>query len=203
MVSVGRCTIVSADQESESACFAVLGEEIRVKSIMRSFRESKRTQFLLIVLAALVSLLPLTAEKRQGNSIRWSVDGEEIRCEYFQLPSFSHIRTYDLTKLEGVTRSADSRNESVDVVRLRLNGLNLNIPSQSSELIWNFDSYVVSLQDFVVQAQHGDQSAAYSWYHPWLLVGAVSAFLAVALWVLVFWVLLTRSTRNAEPSNEA
>jgi hypothetical protein len=158
---------------------------------------------LLIVLAALVSMMPLVAEKRQGNSLRWSVEGEELRCEYFQLPSFSHIRTYDLTKLEGVTRSPDSKNESIDVVRLRLDGLNLNIPSQSSELIWNFDSYLVGLQEFVVRAQHGDSSANLSWYHPWLVAGVASACLAVVLWCLVFWVLLTRPRRSAEPIDES
>ena len=164
--------------------------------MLQSLRASKRTQLLLIVLAGVTSLLPLTAQKRQGNSIRWSVDGDIVSCEYYQLPSFSHVRTYDRTKINGVTTAPDSRNDAVEVVRMQLNGLNLNIPSQSDELIWNFDEYVVGLQVFMAHAKGDDTDATYVWRHPWMIAGAVALAAAVALWVLVVIVLFLGPVRN-------
>ncbi|MEX1311751.1 MAG: hypothetical protein AB1Z65_15100 [Candidatus Sulfomarinibacteraceae bacterium] len=158
--------------------------------MLGSIRRSRRTQLLLIVLAALLSLLPLTAKSRQGNSIRWSVDGDRVTVEYFQVPAFSHVREYQLDKIDGVTKAPDSRNPSLDVVRLNLNGLNLNIPSQSSRLIWNFDLYLSRLEGFIDKAKDGDEQARLTWYDPWLVIGAVSLVLAAALWILVFTILL-------------
>ncbi len=168
--------------------------------MLRVIRTSKRAQLLLVVLAAVVSFVPLVAERRQGNSIRWTVDEEIVHCEYSQWPSFSHIRSYVRTKILGVTRAPDSRDDSVQVVRLQLNGMNLNIPSQSDELIWNFDAYLNGLQVFMAHAKGGELSRTYTWYHPWLIVGAVSAPVAVALWVLVFTVLLFGSKRHEVPA---
>lgn len=165
-------------------------------SMLKTLRASKRTQVLLIVLAALVSLLPLAAQKRQGNSIRWSVDGDTVSCEYYQLPSFSHVRTYNRTKINGVMISPDSQDESIEVVRFQLNGLNLNIPSQSSNLIWNFGDYVAGLQLFMAHAKGADPNASYSWRHPWMVAGVSALTLAVALWVLVFSVLLLGPVKN-------
>ena len=154
-------------------------------------RGSKRTQLLLILLAALLSLLPLTAKSRQGNSIRWSVDGEQITVEYFQVPAFSHVRAYQLEKIDGVTKAPDSKNPSLDVVRMQLSGLNLNVPSQSRRLIWNFDLYVSRLERFIERAKAGDRKASLTWYcDPWLVVGAVSAAFAALLWMIVFTCLL-------------
>ena len=144
----------------------------------------------MIVLAALASLLPLTAKSRQGNSIRWSVDGDHLSCEYFQAPSFSHVRTYQLEKIDGVTKAPDSKNPSLDVVRMQLSGLNLNIPSQSRDLIWNFDRYLSRLEHFIDRAKSGDAGASLTWIHPWLATGLASAAIAVILWVLVFCSLL-------------
>jgi hypothetical protein len=153
----------------------------------------------LILVAAAFSLLPLAAERRQGNSIKWTVEGDRIQCEYYQVPSFSHIRTYEIAKVDGVTKAADSTDASLDVVRLQLNGLNLNIPSQSSALIWNFDSYLEGLQRFHQRVRSGDTGATYSWYHPWLMIGVASIAMAVASWVLVFVVLLSRPRRDLAP----
>lgn len=164
--------------------------------MLNSIRGSKRTQLLLIVLAALASLLPLTAKGRQGNSIRWSVDGDLITVEYFQVPSFSHLRTYTLDKIDGVTKAPDSKNPSLDVVRMQLNGLNLNIPSQSRTLIWNFDRYLSRLQAFVESAKAGDEGASLTWYDPWLVIGAASVVFAVFLWIFVFTCLLLGSPKN-------
>lgn len=157
---------------------------------------------LLVVLAAVASLLPLVAESRQGNSIRWSVDGDEVHCEYFRVPSFSHVRTYRLEKIRAVSEAPDSQNPSVLVVRLHLNGLNLNIPSQSSELIWNFESYLQGLEIFMDRVRGGDRAATYTWYHPWLIVGVLSAVTAVVLWVVVYSLLLFRPLRRetADPA---
>jgi hypothetical protein len=168
----------------------------------KSVRQSKRTQLLLIVLAAVVSFLPLVAERRQGNSIQWTVDGQFVNCEYFRVPSFSHVRSYEADKIAGVTRAPDSKNPDLEVVRLLLPSLNLNIPSQSSELVWNFDHYLKGLQRFIADVQAGDDSATYTWYHPWLIVGAVSVPVAVALWVLVFGVLLLGSKRRGLPADD-
>jgi hypothetical protein len=159
-------------------------------------------QTVLIVVAASLSLLPLVAEKRQGNSIRWSVDGDRIQCEYFQLPSFSHIRSYELAKIAGVTKAADSTDPSLDVVRLQFDGLNLNVPSQSSALIWNFDPYLEGLQRFHERVQAGDTQAKYSWYHRWLIVGIASIPMAVCCWVLVFVAILQRPRRNQGPDED-
>jgi hypothetical protein len=169
--------------------------------MLDSIRRSKRTQLLLIVLAALLSLLPLTAKNRQGNSIRWLVDGGQVTVEYFQFPSFSHVRTYQLEKIDGVTKAPDSNNSSLDVVRMQLNGLNLNIPSQSSRLIWNFDLYLSRLERFIERAKAGDSEASLTWYDSWLVVGVVSAVSAILLWVFVFAVLL--SGRVAFPDSDA
>lgn len=158
--------------------------------MLGSIRSSRRTQLLLIVLAALLSLLPLTAKSRQGNSIRWSVDGDQVTVEYFQIPAFSHVRAYQLDKIDGVTRAPDSKDPSLDVVRLNLNGLNLNIPSQSSKLIWNFDLYLSRLERFIDRAKAGDQKASLTWVDPWLVTGAVSVALAAVLWIFVFAILL-------------
>jgi len=158
--------------------------------MLGSIRRSKRTQLLLIALAALLSLLPLTAKSRQGNSIRWWVDGDQITVEYFQVPAFSHVRAYQLDKIDGVTKAPDSKNPSLDVVRMQLNGLNLNIPSQSSRLIWNFDLYLSRLERFIERAQAGDREASFTWYDPWLVIGAVSVALAAVLWIFVFTILL-------------
>jgi len=124
------------------------------------------------------------------------VDGDIVSCEYYQLPSFSHVRTYDRTKINGVTTAPDSRNDAVEVVRMQLNGLNLNIPSQSSELIWNFDDYVAGLQVFMAHAKGDDADATYAWRHPWMVAGAVALAAAVALWVLVVIVLFLGPVRN-------
>jgi hypothetical protein len=172
-----------------------------VRNLFRSMSRSKVFQLVLILVAAALSLVPLAAEKRQGNSIRWSVEGDRLQCEYYQLPSFSHIRSYDIAKIDGVTKAADSADSSVEVVRLQLSGLNLNIPSQSSALIWNFDSYLSGLQRFYDRAQAGESTATYSWRHPWLIVGIVSIVLAVGCWVLVFVVLLA-GPRSETESNE-
>lgn len=158
--------------------------------MLKSIRSSKRTQLLLIILAALVSLLPLTAKSRQGNSIRWSVDGELVSCEYFQAPSFSHVRTYQIEKINGVTRAPDSKNPSIDVVRMELNGLNLNIPSQSSKLIWRFDDYLSRLETFIERVGSGNTETSLTWYDPWLVVGCVSLVFALMLWIGVFWLIL-------------
>lgn len=157
--------------------------------MLNAIRGSKRTQLLLIILAALVSLLPLTAKSRQGNSIRWSVDGEYISCEYFQVPSFSHIRTYQIEKIKGVTKAPDTKNPSLEVVRMQLDGLNLNITSQSRALIWNFDRYLSRLQVFIAKAGSGNAQASMTWYDPWLVVGSVSVVFALVLWVVVFWLI--------------
>lgn len=159
--------------------------------MLGSIRRSKRTQLLLIALAALLSLLPLTAKSRQGNSIRWSVDGDQITCEYFQVPAFSHVRAYQLEKIDGVTKAPDSKNPSLDVVRMQLNGLNLNIPSQSRKLIWNFDLYLSRLERFIERAKAGDRGASLTWYDSWLVIGVVAAASAILLWVFVFALLLT------------
>jgi hypothetical protein len=146
---------------------------------------------MLIILAALVSLLPLTAKSRQGNSIRWSADEEFVSCEYFQAPSFSHVRTYQIDKITGVTRAPDSKNPSIEVVRMKLDGLNLNIPSQSSKLIWNFDLYLGRLETFIDRVGSGDTEASLTWYDPWLVVGFFSAVFAVVLWIFVFWLIVS------------
>jgi hypothetical protein len=158
--------------------------------MLNSIRRSKRTQLFLIVMAALASLLPLTAKSRQGNSIRWSVDGDHVSCEYFQVPSFSHVRTYQLEKIDGVTKAPDSKIPSLDVVRIQLAGLNLNIPSQSRDLIWDFDRYLSRLEIFIDRAKSGDTRASLTWVHPWLAIGLASAALAPVLWILVFTSLL-------------
>lgn len=168
--------------------------------MLNSIRRSKRTQLLLIVLAALASLLPLTAKSRQGNSIRWSVDGDQVSCEYFQLPSFSHVRTYQLDKIDGVAKAPDSKNPSLDVVRMQLSGLNLNIPSQSRVLIWDFDRYFSRLERFIDRAKSGDIRASLTWVHPWLAIGLASAALALVLWVLVFTSLLLGPPKAAPES---
>ena len=157
---------------------------------------SKRTQLLLIVLAAVASFVPLIAEQRQGNSIRWSVDGDRLDCEYFQVPSFSHVRSYDWTKIDAITKAPDSKHPEVTVVRLELTGLNLNIPSQSDALIWNFDGYLTGLQDFVARVRNGDSDGTYAWYHPWLIAGIASTVAAVILWIVVFTVLLLGPNRS-------
>jgi hypothetical protein len=154
--------------------------------MLNGIRRSKRTQLLLIALAALVSLVPLTAKSRQGNSIRWSVDGEDLSCEYFQIPSFSHVRTYKTEKVIGVTKAPDSKNPSIEVIRLQLDGLNLNIPSQSRDVIWNFDGYLSRLQVLLAKARAGDPDVSLTWVHPWVIVGLASIVLAVALWIVVF-----------------
>jgi hypothetical protein len=158
--------------------------------MLGSIRGSKRTQLLMIALAALLCLLPLTAKNRQGNSIRWTVDDDQIAVEYFQVPRFSHVRAYQLDKIDGVTRAPDSKNPSLDVVRMQLNGLNLNIPSQSSKLIWNFDLYLSRLERFIDRAKAGDREASLTWYDPWLVVGVVSVASAAVLWMIVFACLL-------------
>ncbi len=158
---------------------------------------SKRTQLLLIALAAVVSFVPLVAEQRQGNSIRWSVDGDRLDCEYFQIPAFSHVRSYDWTKIDAISEAPDSKRPEVTVVRLELSGLNLNIPSQSDELIWNFDRYLTGLQGFMARVRAGDASTTYTWYHPWLVAGFVSTIAAVILWIAVF-VVLSRAPRGAQ-----
>jgi hypothetical protein len=154
-------------------------------------------------LAGLVSLLPVVAEKRQGNSIRWSVSGDELQVEYFQLPSFSHVRSYRLDTIESITTAPDSRNPKLTVVRLRLNGLNLNIPSQSSALIWNFDSYSSDLEGFLARVKDGDTAASYSWHHPWLLAGVGAIPVAVVLWVVVFGVLIAGRPRAIDGAGES
>jgi hypothetical protein len=151
----------------------------------------------LIALAAVLSLVPLLAEKRQGNSIRWTVDGDQIHCEYFQIPSFSHVRAYSWAKIEEVSPAPDSQNPEVSVVRFQLSGLNLNIPSQSSDLIWNFDTYLEGLQSFMERVRDGDSRAAFTWYHPWLVIGFGSAAAAALLWVVVFTVLLLGRRRSS------
>jgi len=151
---------------------------------------------MLIVLAALVSLLPLTARSRQGNSIRWTVDGEHVSCEYFQVPSFSHVRTYQIDKFEGVTQAPDSKNPSLDVVRLQLDGLNLNIPSQSRNLVWGFDRYLGRLEVFIERAKAGDTKASLTWYDLWLVIGFASVVFALGLWILVFTSLLLGPPKN-------
>lgn len=155
-------------------------------------------QLLLIALAAVVSFVPLVAEQRQGNSIRWSVDGDRLDCEYFQLPSFSHVRSYDWTKIDAITSAPDSTDPDVSVVRLELSGLNLNIPSQSDEQIWNFDRYLAGLQRFMARVKDGESGITYSWYHPWLVAGFVATVAAVILWIVVFVVLL-RAPRRPQP----
>ncbi|MGD8440672.1 MAG: hypothetical protein PVG53_09055 [Holophagae bacterium] len=161
---------------------------------------SKKTQLLLIALAAVVSFVPLVAEQRQGNSIRWSVDGDRLDCEYFQIPSFSHVRSYDWTKIDAISEASDSKRPEVTVVRLELSGLNLNIPSQSDELIWNFDGYLAGLQGFMARVRAGDASASYTWYHPWLITGVASTVAAVILWIVVFTVLLGPRQRQSDSS---
>jgi hypothetical protein len=80
-------------------------------------------------------------------------------------------------------------------MRMQLNGLNLNIPSQSSKLIWNFDLYLSRLERFIERAKAGDGNASLTWVDPWLVVGVGSAASAILLWILVFAVLLPgRST---------
>jgi len=151
---------------------------------------------MLIVLAALVSLLPLTAKTRQGNSIRWAVDGEHVSCEYFQVPSFTHVRTYQIDKIDGVAQVPDSKNPSVDVVRLQLNGLNLNIPSQSSKLVWSFNRYLSRLEVFIERAKAGDTKASLTWYDQWLVIGFASIGFALGLWILVFSSIMLGPPKN-------
>ena len=167
------------------------------------FGSSRRTQLLLIALAAVVSFVPLVAEQRQGNSIRWSVDGDRLNCEYFQVPSFSHVRSYDWTKIDTITKAPDSKHPEATVVRLELTGLNLNIPSQSDQQIWNFDRYLAGLQRFVARVKDGESNVTYSWYHPWLIAGFVATIAAVVLWIVVFVVLLRAPRRPHAEVSEA
>lgn len=153
-------------------------------------------------MAAAVSFVPLVAEKRQGNSIRWTVDGDRVHCEYFQVPSFSHLRSYDWTKIDGISLAPDSQNPEVTVVRLHLSGLNLNIPSQSSDLIWNLDDYVEGLQSFMARVRDGESGATYTWYHPWLVIAFVSTIAAAMLWITVFAVLLLGPPRARPAASE-
>jgi hypothetical protein len=160
--------------------------------MMKTWRDSKRLQGFFIILAAAASVLPLVAEHRQDNSIRWTVTGDRIECEYFRVPSYSHVKTYDRSALRGVTGAPSSATPEVSVVRLHMSGLNLNLPWQSSERIWNFDTYLEELRTFIGQVHAGNGAATFTWFHPWLVVGAVSVPVAAALWVAVFAVLLLR-----------
>jgi hypothetical protein len=148
------------------------------------------TAMWLIPLAAQLSRLPLRARSCQGDSIRWSLAGDQITVEYVQIPAFPHVRAHQLEKIGDVKKAPDSKNPSLDVVRMQLNGLNLNIPSQSSRLIWNFDLYLSRLERFIERAKAGDRDASLTWYDPWLVVGAVSVAFAAVLWIFVFTSLL-------------
>jgi hypothetical protein len=164
--------------------------------LFRVLRGSRPIQGVLIFLAAAFSLLPLVAEKLQGNSIRWTTEGDQVHCEYFQVPSFSHVRSYEHERILDVTRAPDSTDPSVEVVRFSFNGLNYNIPSQSTATICCFDRYLARLQSFMREARSGNEAASLVWYHPWLVTGVAAALLAVAVWVLVFSVLLLGPARE-------
>lgn len=166
--------------------------------LFRVLRGSRPIQGVLIFLAAAFSLLPLVAEKSQGNSIRWTTEGDQVHCEYFQVPSFSHVRSYEHERILDVTKAPDSTDPSVEVVRFSFNGLNYNIPSQSTATICCFDRYLARLQGFIREARAGNEAAALVWYHPWLVAGAVSAVLAVVTWVLVFSALLLGPARGPD-----